>query len=99
MESREDLKHSITFYLVTYEYMFMSKHLIGSLSPLVIQLKCADPEGRAKGSGRTPPFPENHKLYGFLYGISNCISPLEKVGPPSGKYWTLSGTLEKYSFL
>ena len=34
--------------------------------------------GGDRGSG--PPL-ENHKLYGFIKGISNW-TPLEKVGPP-----------------
>ena len=40
----------------------------------------ADPEGGGGGQGSGPL--ENHKLYGFLYGISNK-TPLEKVGPPT----------------
>ena len=37
---------------------------------------------RGGGGGAGGPDPlENHKLYGFLLGISNW-TPLEKVGPP-----------------
>ena len=45
----------------------------------------ADPGG---DRGSRPPL-ENHKLYGFLQGISNW-TPVEKVGPPPPeKCWTL----------
>ena len=45
--------------------------------------------------------PENHKLYGFLKGISNWTPPGKSwtPPPPPGKCWTPSGTLENYSFL
>ena len=41
----------------------------------------ADPEG---GAGGLDPL-ENHKLYGYLYGISNWTPPPH---PPPWKSWT-----------
>ena len=51
--------------------------LYGYLHVYAISAKCGS-RGGDRGSG--PPL-ENHKLYGFLLGISNW-TPLEKVGPP-----------------
>ena len=53
---------------------------------------CAAREGG--GEGGWDPL-ENHKLYGFLSKLNK-----EKVRPPPpGKFWTPSGSFEKYSFL
>ena len=53
---------------------------------------------REGGQGSGPPL-ENHKLYGFLQGISNWTPPGKSWTPPPGKCRTPSGTLKNDRFL